>query len=198
MSEGEVMEQIVGYMSLLLLGVSIIFTVVSTYIVALNYFVGDANLLARVGAFAFVSLILALLLVVMVGAQTAHDGLIERLRELDAERLEWLQPYGASALFAAGGTGEFFSLEPGEYSEVIQGRAGHLPQPHPHPGRRRWPDARGHPVRPRSRAPGRPRHPAAAALPDRSQPRRPDRPRSSRVPQRASSGWWSTTGAAAA
>ena len=85
MGEGEVMEQIVGYMSLLLLGVSIIFTVVSTYIVALNYFVGDANLLARVGAFAFVSLILALLLVVMVGAQTAHDGLIERLRELDGE-----------------------------------------------------------------------------------------------------------------
>ncbi|NDY90304.1 5-dehydro-4-deoxyglucarate dehydratase [Ideonella livida] len=37
-----------------------------------------------------------------------------------AERLEWLQPYGASALFAAGGTGEFFSLEPGEYSHVIQ------------------------------------------------------------------------------
>ena len=37
-----------------------------------------------------------------------------------AERLEWLRPYGASALFAAGGTGEFFSLEPGEYSEVIK------------------------------------------------------------------------------
>ena len=37
-----------------------------------------------------------------------------------AERLEWLQPFGASALFAAGGTGEFFSLEPGEYSEVIK------------------------------------------------------------------------------
>ena len=27
-----------------------------------------------------------------------------------AKRLEWLAPYGASALFAAGGTGEFFSL----------------------------------------------------------------------------------------
>jgi 5-dehydro-4-deoxyglucarate dehydratase len=26
------------------------------------------------------------------------------------ERLEWLAPYGATALFAAGGTGEFFSL----------------------------------------------------------------------------------------
>ncbi|WP_458232813.1 5-dehydro-4-deoxyglucarate dehydratase [Roseateles sp. P5_E8] len=37
-----------------------------------------------------------------------------------ADRLEWLQPYGASALFAAGGTGEFFSLEPGEYSDIIK------------------------------------------------------------------------------
>jgi len=37
-----------------------------------------------------------------------------------AARLEWLMPYGASALFAAGGTGEFFSLEPGEFSEVMK------------------------------------------------------------------------------
>jgi len=37
-----------------------------------------------------------------------------------AARLEWLQPYGASALFAAGGTGEFFSLEPAEYADVIR------------------------------------------------------------------------------
>jgi 5-dehydro-4-deoxyglucarate dehydratase len=36
------------------------------------------------------------------------------------KRLEWLAPYGASALFAAGGTGEFFSLTGGEYSEVIK------------------------------------------------------------------------------
>lgn len=35
-------------------------------------------------------------------------------------RLEWLAPYGASALFAAGGTGEFFSIEPKEYSEIIK------------------------------------------------------------------------------
>ena len=85
MSEGEVVEQLIGYMSLLLLGVSIIFTVVSAYIVALNYFVGEAMFTARLGAFAFVSLILALLLVLMLGAQNAHDGLIDRLRELDAE-----------------------------------------------------------------------------------------------------------------
>jgi 5-dehydro-4-deoxyglucarate dehydratase len=37
-----------------------------------------------------------------------------------AERLEWLAPYGASALFAAGGTGEFFSLTHDEYSDVIK------------------------------------------------------------------------------
>jgi 5-dehydro-4-deoxyglucarate dehydratase len=37
-----------------------------------------------------------------------------------AERLEWLMPYGATALFAAGGTGEFFSLEPREFGEVVK------------------------------------------------------------------------------
>jgi hypothetical protein len=84
MSEGEVVEQLIGYMSLLLLGVSIIFTVVSTYIVALNYFVGDAQLIARVGAFSFVSLILTLLLVVMLGAESTHASLIARLVEFEA------------------------------------------------------------------------------------------------------------------
>ncbi|MFT4191973.1 MAG: 5-dehydro-4-deoxyglucarate dehydratase [Comamonas sp.] len=37
-----------------------------------------------------------------------------------AQRLEWLAPYGASALFAAGGTGELFSLSGAEYGEVIR------------------------------------------------------------------------------
>jgi 5-dehydro-4-deoxyglucarate dehydratase len=37
-----------------------------------------------------------------------------------AKRLEWLMPYGATVLFAAGGTGEFFSLEPVEFSEIIR------------------------------------------------------------------------------
>lgn len=37
-----------------------------------------------------------------------------------AERLEWLAPFGASALFAAGGTGEFFSLDSAEYPQVIK------------------------------------------------------------------------------
>ncbi|QMV75919.1 5-dehydro-4-deoxyglucarate dehydratase [Comamonas piscis] len=37
-----------------------------------------------------------------------------------AERLEWLAPFGASALFAAGGTGEFFSLTADEYPAIIK------------------------------------------------------------------------------
>jgi 5-dehydro-4-deoxyglucarate dehydratase len=36
-----------------------------------------------------------------------------------ARRLEWLMPYRASALFAAGGTGEFFSLTSEEYPRII-------------------------------------------------------------------------------
>lgn len=84
MSEGEVVEQLIGYMNLLLVGVSIIFTVTSTYIVALNYFVGEANFMARLGAFAFISLILLMLIVVMLGAQNTHESLIARLVEFEA------------------------------------------------------------------------------------------------------------------
>lgn len=36
------------------------------------------------------------------------------------KRLEWLAPYGATALFAAGGTGEFFSLTGEEYPGIVQ------------------------------------------------------------------------------
>lgn len=35
-------------------------------------------------------------------------------------RLEWLMPFGAKALFAAGGTGEYFSLTLDEYSQVVR------------------------------------------------------------------------------
>jgi 5-dehydro-4-deoxyglucarate dehydratase len=40
-------------------------------------------------------------------------------RESYRRRLEWLLPHGATALFAAGGTGEFFSLGLREYREVV-------------------------------------------------------------------------------
>lgn len=63
--------------------------------------------------------------------QALSSGLLSfPLTDFDAElrfdargytdRLEWLMPYGATVLFAAGGTGEFFSLEPQEYAQVIR------------------------------------------------------------------------------
>ena len=51
---------------------------------------------------------------------TDFDAELRFAPESYAERLEWLMPYGATALFAAGGTGEFFSLEPHEFSEVVR------------------------------------------------------------------------------
>ncbi len=35
------------------------------------------------------------------------------------KHLDWLSGFGATALFAAGGTGEFFSLEPSEVPEIV-------------------------------------------------------------------------------
>jgi 5-dehydro-4-deoxyglucarate dehydratase len=47
------------------------------------------------------------------------------------KRLEWLIPYGATALFAAGGTGEYFSLTGDEYPAIIKAAVdtcrGHVP-----------------------------------------------------------------------
>lgn len=37
-----------------------------------------------------------------------------------ASRLDWLAPYGATALFVAGGTGEFFSLTRDDYTAVVR------------------------------------------------------------------------------
>lgn len=85
MSEGEVVEQLVEFTSILMVGVSLIFSIVSAYVVALNYFIGSANFMARLGSFMFVTLILAMLMVTLMGAQATHAGLIARLSELDAE-----------------------------------------------------------------------------------------------------------------
>lgn len=85
MSEGDVVEQLVEFTNILMVGVSLIFSIVSAYVVALNYFIGSANFLARFGSFAFVTLILAMLMVVLMGAEATHAGLIERLTELEAD-----------------------------------------------------------------------------------------------------------------
>jgi 5-dehydro-4-deoxyglucarate dehydratase len=51
---------------------------------------------------------------------TDFDSQLQFAARPYAQRLEWLMPYGATALFAAGGTGEFFSLTPTEVPEVVK------------------------------------------------------------------------------
>ncbi len=84
MSEAEVVEQLVEFTNILMVAISLIFSIVSAYIVALNYFIGSANLMARLGSFVFITLILGLLFATMMGAQATHVGLVERLHELDS------------------------------------------------------------------------------------------------------------------
>jgi hypothetical protein len=85
MTEGEVVAELVEFTNIIMVGVSLIFSIVSAYVVALNYFIGSSNFLARFGSFAFITLTLGMLMVVMMGAQSTHAGLIARLQELGAE-----------------------------------------------------------------------------------------------------------------
>ncbi|MFT3726759.1 MAG: hypothetical protein QM759_02915 [Terricaulis sp.] len=85
MSEGEVVQQLVEFTNILLAGVGLIFSIVSAYVVALNYFIGEANFMARLSSFLFMSLVLGMLMVVLMGAQATHGGLIARLIELQQQ-----------------------------------------------------------------------------------------------------------------
>jgi 5-dehydro-4-deoxyglucarate dehydratase len=51
---------------------------------------------------------------------TDFDDQLEFDQASYAKRLEWLAPYGATALFAAGGTGEYFSLHGEEYGQIVK------------------------------------------------------------------------------
>lgn len=50
---------------------------------------------------------------------TDFDAQGEFNRDSYAQRLQWLSSYDAAGLFAAGGTGEFFSIGPDEYDAII-------------------------------------------------------------------------------
>ena len=85
MSEADVVDQLVEFTSILLAGVGLIFSIVSAYVVALNYFIGQSNFLARLGSFGFLTIVLGMLMMVLLGAQDTHIGLIARLHELEAQ-----------------------------------------------------------------------------------------------------------------
>lgn len=82
MSEADILQALAGFTDTVLLGLSVFFTVVSAYVAGLNYFVRRSPVLGRACAFVFLSFILALLLMVMAGAQGLHDGLMAALRDL--------------------------------------------------------------------------------------------------------------------
>lgn len=84
MSEADVVQELVEFTTILLAGVSVYFTIVSAYVAAMNYFIGGAGFIARSFAFAFVSVVLTMLLIVMLGAVQTHAGLIARLDELQS------------------------------------------------------------------------------------------------------------------
>jgi hypothetical protein len=96
MSEAEVVEQLVEFTSILLAGVSVFFTAVSAYIAALNYFIGQASFIARFFAFMFITVVLGMLAMVMLGAQFTHQGLIARLYEI--KEVEGLSAAGRAVL----------------------------------------------------------------------------------------------------
>lgn len=85
MTEAEVVAALVEFTNILMVGVSLIFSIVSAYVVALNYFIGSSNLMARFASFTFITLVLGMLVATVMGAQTTHLGLVARLHELNAE-----------------------------------------------------------------------------------------------------------------
>lgn len=85
MSEGETVEQLVDFMTILLNGAGVFFTIVSVYLAGLNYVLHNEKMVARLAAFLFVTLSLGMMVTVLIGAQSVHRGLVDRLRELRDE-----------------------------------------------------------------------------------------------------------------
>ena len=98
MTEADFTEQIVMTMELFLLGVSVLFTLMSAYVVALYFFLRRAGIALRVWAFAFLSFTIALLGVYSVGANRHNIGLRRGLEDLAAR--EGLSPLGTMAIEA--------------------------------------------------------------------------------------------------
>jgi hypothetical protein len=111
-SEADVIAELVEFTNILMVGVSLIFSIVSAYVVALNYFIGSANFLARLGSFLFITLVLGMLMVAMLGAQATHIGLIARLTELrDAGELTAAGRAVLANATQAGGLLENYSVD---------------------------------------------------------------------------------------
>jgi len=82
MTEAEIIEQLVEYANVLLVGLSVFFTIASAYLVGLYAFLGRAGFIIKTAAFLIFTLALLLLSGVLLGSGNAQSGLVEALREL--------------------------------------------------------------------------------------------------------------------
>lgn len=96
MTEADVIEQLIEYMNVLMMGVSVFFTIVSAYVVALYAFLARAGFFLKLFAFAFFTAGIGFLIVFFLGAQVQHAGLIETLHWIESR--EGLSPAGQAAL----------------------------------------------------------------------------------------------------
>ena len=101
MSEADGIEQLVEYMNVLMMGVSVFFTIVSAYVVALYAFLARAGFFLKLFAFAFFTAAIGFLIVFFLGAQTQHEGLLQTLFLI--EQTHGLSPAGEAALANSAG-----------------------------------------------------------------------------------------------
>jgi hypothetical protein len=84
MTEGEVVEQMIQFTNILLVGTGVFFTILSVYVASLHYVLHNERLITRLMAFIFLSITLFLMAVVLMGATQQHAGLVARLAEIQA------------------------------------------------------------------------------------------------------------------
>jgi hypothetical protein len=83
-TEAEIIEQLVEFQSILLLGVSVFVSVISAYMVSLYTFLARTTFLPRLVAFVFLTLVIGFLMAFLYGSSLFHNGLIDTLAEIDA------------------------------------------------------------------------------------------------------------------
>jgi hypothetical protein len=97
-TEAEIIEQLVEFQSILLLGVSVFVSVISAYMVSLYTFLARTTFLPRLVAFVFLTLVIGFLMAFLYGSSLFHNGLIDTLAEIDAGGSAPLSPAGLAAL----------------------------------------------------------------------------------------------------
>jgi hypothetical protein len=99
MTEADVIPQLVEFMNVLLVGISVYFTIVSAYLVGLHVFLVRSGFLMKLVAFLFFTLIFGFLMQFNYGVGVFHRGLVDTLALL--EQTSGLSPAGQAALDSA-------------------------------------------------------------------------------------------------